>query len=206
VSKQKQQPRKGTDKLKDAMRSGSNRPIPAAAFMETPETKKENDAKQLKPETSEDNDSVNRNSKKENNSVKRNSFPEQETEEHNSNIKTVDENLSVKQNNDQEHTNKNLNHIPEPNDLNASNNSTTEKDHVKEQVNHLTHEDSIDFWSLIENEKKKKTVEETHTRQTYLIRNDILDRLQKNSMKQGKGFKTKVINYALEQFLDELEK
>lgn len=66
-------------------------------------------------------------------------------------------------------------------------------------------EEQFPFWKIIEEEKKKQTIEETHTRKTYLIRNDLLKRLDKLAKKQSKGFKTKCINYALEQFLDKIE-
>lgn len=52
---------------------------------------------------------------------------------------------------------------------------------------------------------KKPTIEETHTRGTWLIRNDLLKRLDKLSKHQQRGFKTHLVNYALEQVLNELE-
>lgn len=52
---------------------------------------------------------------------------------------------------------------------------------------------------------KKPTIEETHTRGTYLIRNDLLKRLNKLAKHQHRGFKTHLVNYALERILDELE-
>lgn len=51
----------------------------------------------------------------------------------------------------------------------------------------------------------KPTIEETHTRATWLIRNDLLSRLNKLARHQQRGFKTYVVNYALESILDELE-
>lgn len=53
--------------------------------------------------------------------------------------------------------------------------------------------------------KNKKTIDQTHTRQTYLVRNELIKRMNKLSKSQGKGFKTKVVNHALEMVLDELE-
>lgn len=61
------------------------------------------------------------------------------------------------------------------------------------------------FVSEFEEKQKKKTVEETHTRQTYLIDNDLIKRLNKLATKKGKGFKTALINRALATALDELE-
>lgn len=53
--------------------------------------------------------------------------------------------------------------------------------------------------------KKKPTVEETHTRQTYLIRNDLIKRLEKIAKKQDRGFKTALVNEGIKRLLDELE-
>lgn len=52
---------------------------------------------------------------------------------------------------------------------------------------------------------KRPTVEQTHTRATWLIRNDLLKRLDKLAKNQQRGFKTHLVNYALERILDELE-
>jgi hypothetical protein len=51
----------------------------------------------------------------------------------------------------------------------------------------------------------KPRVEDTHTRDTYLIRNDLLERLNKVAAKQSKGFKMRLINYLLEEGLKSLE-
>src|SRR5699024_11762983 len=58
--------------------------------------------------------------------------------------------------------------------------------------------------SIIDLVKKKERVEDTHTRNTYLIRNDLMKRLN-NYSKHRRGFKTEFINYVVEQGLDELE-
>ena len=52
---------------------------------------------------------------------------------------------------------------------------------------------------------KRPTIEQTHTRATWLIRNDFLKRLDKLAKNQQRGFKTHLVNYALERILDELE-
>jgi len=52
---------------------------------------------------------------------------------------------------------------------------------------------------------KKKTVEDTHTRTTFLFRNDLVKRLDKLA-KDKRGFKTMAINKAIENLLNELEK
>lgn len=53
-------------------------------------------------------------------------------------------------------------------------------------------------------ESKKKTMEETHTRRTFLIRNDILKRYEQ-ATKGKRGLKTRLINDALEAMLDALD-
>lgn len=58
--------------------------------------------------------------------------------------------------------------------------------------------------SRYDEKSKKKTVEETHTRATFLFRNDLQERLDK--LADGKrGFKTMFLNEAIEAMLDEME-
>lgn len=93
-------------------------------------------------------------------------------------------------------------------------NSKTEQTNVTDKLNNETEQLSIydnteqekdsGFLKRFQ-EKKKPTVEETHTRQTYLINNDLLNRLNKMAKGKGKGFKTELVNYALEKALSELE-
>jgi len=53
---------------------------------------------------------------------------------------------------------------------------------------------------------KKKKVEDTHTRRTFLVRNDLLSRLDSYAKKIGNsGFKTEFINIVIEEGLAELE-
>ncbi|MDP4099311.1 hypothetical protein OIN60_21580 [Paenibacillus sp. P96] len=52
---------------------------------------------------------------------------------------------------------------------------------------------------------KPPRVEDIHTRQTFLIRNDLIARLNRIAAKQNKGFKMRLINYVLEKELDDLE-
>lgn len=52
---------------------------------------------------------------------------------------------------------------------------------------------------------KKEKVEDTHTRQTYLIRNSLLERFTKAAKNEDKGFKTEVVNLGIEMVLDMLE-
>lgn len=53
---------------------------------------------------------------------------------------------------------------------------------------------------------KKPRIEDTHTRTTFLFRNDLRDRLDKLSEDKSRGFKTIVMNEAIEAILDELER
>lgn len=50
----------------------------------------------------------------------------------------------------------------------------------------------------------KPKVEETHTRATFLIKNETLAKLDELARGKGKGFKTKLLNYVLEKAVDEL--
>lgn len=52
--------------------------------------------------------------------------------------------------------------------------------------------------------KKKQRVEDTHTRKTYLVRNDLLERIEKVS-NGTHGFKIEFINFAIELALAEYE-
>lgn len=65
--------------------------------------------------------------------------------------------------------------------------------------------DFLSEYEEIERHRKPK-VEDTHTRDTYLIRNDLLARFNKLAKNQKKGFKMKLINYVLEKELNMIEK
>jgi|SRR5699024_8769999 len=54
--------------------------------------------------------------------------------------------------------------------------------------------------------KKRKKVEETHTRRTFLVKNELLERLDEFADRvNNTGFKTEFINYIMEKGLNELE-
>lgn len=53
---------------------------------------------------------------------------------------------------------------------------------------------------------EKVTKEDTHTRQTWLIKNETIKRLDKLAKGKRKGFKTELVNQALESFLDRIDK
>ncbi|PED73047.1 hypothetical protein CON97_05420 [Bacillus pseudomycoides] len=59
---------------------------------------------------------------------------------------------------------------------------------------------------FLEQFNKKVTKEDTHTRQTWLIKNETIKRLDKLSKGKRKGFKTELVNQALEMFLNRIEK
>lgn len=56
----------------------------------------------------------------------------------------------------------------------------------------------------LKSKTKKERVEDTHTRKTYLVRNDLLDRIEKVSHSTH-GFKIEFINFAIELALAEYE-
>lgn len=59
---------------------------------------------------------------------------------------------------------------------------------------------------VIDERKKRKTMEETHARVTFLVDRELLKRLDKLANKAPRGFKTIFINKAIETMLNELEK
>lgn len=64
-----------------------------------------------------------------------------------------------------------------------------------------------DILSQYEEKRNKKTVEETHTRTTFLLENTLLDRLNQLTVdKKKKGLKTKILNDAVRVMLDQLDK
>lgn len=64
----------------------------------------------------------------------------------------------------------------------------------------------IDIERKQQAKRSSLTVEETHKRQTYLIDKDLIKRFDKLARKEGRGFKTLVINSLLESYLNEAEK
>ncbi|WP_411955619.1 hypothetical protein ACKXGF_14350 (plasmid) [Alkalibacillus sp. S2W] len=74
------------------------------------------------------------------------------------------------------------------------NNSTKSTDSTEESKNKLSR-----F-------QDKQSIEDTHTRQTFLIQNDLAEELNDLSQKNKKGFKTAFINQAIESALNEYKK
>lgn len=108
------------------------------------------------------------------------------------------EDHSKEDNTETEQLNVTDNHNTENKQLNVTNNSKSETEVVEAD------ESSSDFWSTVTN--KKPTVEDTHTRGTFLIQNELLERLDALAKGQKRGFKTKLVNHALKEFLDQIEK
>lgn len=59
------------------------------------------------------------------------------------------------------------------------------------------------FKQEFEAKTQKKTVEQTHTRTTFLFRNDLQDRLDTLAKDAPRGFKTMFMNRAIEALLNE---
>lgn len=56
--------------------------------------------------------------------------------------------------------------------------------------------------SILKNSKKQK-MEETHTRATFLIEDDILEKFNNICESESRGFKTKAINLAIKSFIND---
>ncbi|MED2749003.1 hypothetical protein P4278_30875 [Bacillus thuringiensis] len=83
-----------------------------------------------------------------------------------------------------------------------------EPEKINEQKNENKYEYINDKFTeqFLERFNKKVTKEDTHTRQTWLIKNETIKRLDKLSKSKKKGFKTELVNQALERFLNRIEK
>lgn len=53
--------------------------------------------------------------------------------------------------------------------------------------------------------KSRQTVEDTHTRKTFIVRNDLLRELDKLSKRQPRGFQMWFVNTAFERLIEELK-
>ncbi|MGQ7307886.1 hypothetical protein [Bacillus cereus] len=97
--------------------------------------------------------------------------------------------------------------INERQEIQETNNANT-AEVINEQQNadKLKHVHDKFTEQFLEQFKKNVTKEDTHTRQTWLIKNETIKRLEKLSIEKRKGFKTELVNQALEMFLDRIEK
>ncbi|WP_066385807.1 hypothetical protein [Neobacillus mesonae] len=62
-----------------------------------------------------------------------------------------------------------------------------------------------DVFDSFYEKKSRDKVEETHTRTTFLMRNDLLNKVNSLSTEKGRGFKTHFFNQAVENLLKEIE-
>ncbi|PEU05183.1 hypothetical protein CN527_02240, partial [Bacillus cereus] len=92
-----------------------------------------------------------------------------------------------------------------PEQVQESNNDNT-PEVVQEPENNNEHVHDEFTEQFLEQFNKKVTKEDTHTRQTWLIKNETIKRLDKLSKGKRKGFKTELVNQALEMFLNRIEK
>ncbi len=83
---------------------------------------------------------------------------------------------------------------------------------VKKNVNDYVKKDSELSHQINELDKTykeikgKRGIEETHTRHTILVRNDLSKRLDRIAKQRGKGWKTKIMNLIIEDMLNQFEK
>lgn len=56
--------------------------------------------------------------------------------------------------------------------------------------------------AILKNSRKQK-IEETHTRATFLIDDEILKKFNNICESEGRGFKTKAINLAIKSFIND---
>ncbi|PEP82642.1 hypothetical protein [Bacillus toyonensis] len=75
-----------------------------------------------------------------------------------------------------------------------------------EYENKTKHEHDKFTEQFLKHFTEKATKEDTHTRQTWLIKNETIKRLDKLAKGKKKGFKTELVNQALEMLLDRIEK
>lgn len=124
--------------------------------------------------------------------------PKKENETENKNASAEQEAESQKQETDQQPVIEIRNKKPVTQDV------TVEENKNPEPPTKTVRDVSNNIKSKYEQKQKAKTVEETHTRATFLFRNDLQKRLDK--LAEGKrGYKTMFMNDAIEALLDEME-
>lgn len=118
------------------------------------------------------------------------------TKEDNTNTDT--ENVAGKRNTNKKTSDLTEKNKPGTDPAEESRPPTSEPDH--------TEDSEPGFLDKFQARFSRPTIEDTHTRRTFLVRNDLLKRMDRMARKQRKGFKTHLLNHALEKVLDELEK
>ncbi|PGX99921.1 hypothetical protein COE15_14695 [Bacillus cereus] len=83
---------------------------------------------------------------------------------------------------------------------------TPEPEDKKKKEHETKHEHDKFTEQFLKQFTEKATKEDTHTRQTWLIKNETIKRLDKLAKGKKKGFKTELVNQALEMLLDRIEK
>lgn len=64
---------------------------------------------------------------------------------------------------------------------------------------------SANIMAMYDEKAKRKTMEETHKRASFLFRRDLQDRLDALAADKKRGFKTLFLNQAIEALLNEME-
>lgn len=117
---------------------------------------------------------------------------------------SVTDNRNIEQ--EQGTTKENRKNEPEDVQLNGSGNHNleTEQGTGEENVNQQPVQ-GITSGFMQKFSTKRPTVEQTHTRDTFLIENDLLNRLNRIAERMPKGFKKELVNDLLRQAVAEIE-
>lgn len=93
-----------------------------------------------------------------------------------------------------------------PKKINESKENKVDEE-VKDEISVTSEPTSeLGMAGFLESQSRRNRIEDTHTRRTFLIRNDLLKRFDNISKKVGsKGFKTNFINFVISDALNELE-
>jgi len=120
---------------------------------------------------------------------------------------TEETNINVKEFTETEETYNPVNSTTENNNLNKTvlRNSDTEQSDVIRSPRTSGRQRIPRPIEEFEKRLKRPKIEDTHSRATWLVKNDLLKRLERLAKNQERGFKTHLVNYALERILEELE-
>jgi hypothetical protein len=88
--------------------------------------------------------------------------------------------------------------------MNSTHLTDTNDVHIKGKQMEITEQISP-IQAFFEITKQRETVEDTHTRKTFIIKNELLKRFEKLQKKHGRGFQTWFINEAIQRLLIEIE-
>lgn len=96
-----------------------------------------------------------------------------------------------------------------PNDVTETKNRDTKTEPTNEGLKqNVQTEQGNDqgFIEMFREKTKRKTVEETHKRQTFLIDKELIRRLDRLAKRNPRGFKTALVNEGISRMLNEIEK